>query len=401
MVQVCKFLASFAIVFFALASTAIAQNPYSAAYFVNDSIISYYDINQRVKLLRALGVRGGNARTNAVEQLIDDRLKIGAASNFGASLTAGSLERGIESAAVNAGTTADRLWAKARANGVSRISFEDYYTTQILWRQIVQAKYRQAADPTSVELDNAINVAAAVTKETILLAEIALPFAERGEEATIAFANRLVRDINNGYSFTDAVQQFSRSATATNNGQIGWLAPERLPANIRSHVLGLSAGQISKPVRVATGIIILKVVANKVTSSALQKQVSVEYAVLDLTGQANPAQLARSLQRRLDECSSGSSTAGNYGPNSGIFGPVSVNEVPVDIAIALARLMPGRSEIVTNGDSVQLVQLCNRTTDLPDEVTAQISNSIFGQKIGSLAEGYLLELRRNAIIEKR
>ncbi|MHA1128364.1 MAG: peptidylprolyl isomerase, partial [Alphaproteobacteria bacterium] len=267
--------------------------------------------------------------------------------------------------------------------------------------ELVQRRFRQAADPTSIELDNAINVAASVAHETILLAEIALPFAERGEEATIAFATRLANDLNNGADFAEVARSFSRSQTARNGGIIGWLAPERLPAAVLAQVLNLSKGQVSAPVRVPTGVLILKVMDSRVVTSGLQKRVSVEYAVLDLTGQANALTQARRMQRGLDECSPQTSTAGNFGPASGLFESTSVDQVPTDIALALARLMPGKSDVIVNGDNVLLVQLCNRTTDLPDEVQVQLTNNLFGQKLSKLAEGYLLELRRTAITEKR
>ncbi len=385
-----------------VSSQARAQNPYSAAYAVNDSIITYFDINQRVKLLGALGFTGGDVRKAAIEQLIDDRLKMSTARDVGLQLAAGSLERGIAAAAQNAGISADALWAKARARGVSRDAFEEYFTAQIIWREIVQAKFRQIADPTSIDIDNAVNVAAAVTQETILLAEIALPFAERGgEEATMAFAARLSNDLNKGASFEEAVKRFSRSPSAANGGRIGWVAPERLPANIAAQVLGLPTGQVSAPIKVSSGAILLKVIGSRVISSPLQKQVSVRYAILDLSGRPNALAEAKRLQRRLDECRPAKSTAGNYGGGSGLFGPVSVNEVPADIALSLARLMPGRSEIVANGNSVQLVQLCSRTTDLDEQTSAGLTNNLFGTKLSKLAEGYLLELRRGAVIEKR
>ncbi len=389
------------LVIFAWAPVAHAANPYSAAYAVNDSIITHFDISERVKLLRALGVPSRNIQQDAIDQLIDDRLKIRAARTFGITISDTSLARGLAGVAASQNTTAEALWAKARARGVSRQAYDDYYTAQLIWRDLVQRRFRQAADPTSVELDNAINVAAAVTQQTILLAEIALPFAERGEAATIAFAERLARDLNNGASFEAAVQNFSRSRTAANGGQIGWLAPERLPAAIAAKVVGLSSGQVSDPVRVSTGVILLKVIASRTVSSALQKTVSVEYAVLDFSGQSGAISSATSMQRGLDECSTARSSADDFGPLSGLFGPTSVNNVPVDIALSLARLMPGKSEIITNGDSVLLIQLCNRTTDLSEPIKAQLSNNLFGQKLGKLAEGYLLELRRTAIIEQR
>ena len=389
------------LVIFAWAPVAHAANPYSAAYAVNDSIITHFDISERVKLLRALGAQSRNIQQDAIDQLIDDRLKIRAAGTFGMAISEASLTRGLAGIAASQNTTTDALWAKARARGVSRQAFDDYYSAQLIWRELVQRRFRQAADPTSVEMDNAINVAAAVTQQTILLAEIALPFAERGEAATVAFAERLARDLNNGASFESAVQNFSRSQTAANGGQIGWLAPERLPAAISAKVAGLSSGQVSDPIRVSSGIIILKVLASRTVSSALQKTVSVEYAVLDFSGQSGAVSNAARMQRGLDECSAARSSASDFGPLSGLFGPTSVNNVPADIAVSLARLMPGKSEIITNGDSVLLIQLCNRTTDLSEPIKAQLTNNLFGQKLGKLAEGYLLELRRTAIIETR
>lgn len=388
-------------VVFAWAPVANAANPYSAAYSVNDSIITHFDISERVKLLRALGVQSRNIQQDAIDQLIDDRLKIRAARTFGIAVSDDALTRGLINIAASQNTSAEAMWAKASARGVSRQAYEDYFIAQLTWRELVQRRFRQAADPTSVDLDNAINVAAAVTQQTILLAEIALPFAERGEEATIAFAERLVRDLNSGASFEDAVKSFSRSRTAANGGEIGWLSPERLPAAIAANVLGLGSGQVSQPVRVSTGIIILKVIASRTVSSALKKQVSVEYAVLDFTGQTDAISRATNMQRGLDECSAATSSADRFGPLSGLFGPTSVDNVPTDVAVSLARLMPGKSEIITNGDSVLLIQLCNRTTDLSEPVKAQLSSGLFGQKLSKLAEGYLLELRRTAIIEKR
>ncbi|MGE4610583.1 MAG: peptidylprolyl isomerase [Paracoccaceae bacterium] len=389
------------LVFCAWVSTAYAANPYSAAYSVNDSIITHFDISERAKLLRGLGIQSPNIQQEATDQLIEDRLKLRAASIIGLSLDSAALARGLANLAANQNTTAQALWAKARARGVSRQAYEDFFEVQLLWRDLVQRRFRQAANPTSVDLDNAVNIAAAVTQTTILLAEIALPFAERGEEATIAFADRLARDLNSGANFKDAVTRFSRSQTAANGGQIGWLAPERLPSAIAAKVIGLGSGQVSDPIRISTGIIILKVVASKTVSSALQKTVSVEYTILDFAGQTNAVARATAMQSGLDECSTGTSSAANFGPLSGMFGPTSVDSVPADISVSLARLMAGKSEIITNGDSVLLIQLCNRTTDLAQEVQTQITNGLFGQKLTKLAEGYLLELRRTAIIEKR
>jgi len=399
-----KIIGVFLILMLAVASLATASNaanPYSAAYAVNNRIVSHYDITQRVKLLGVLGYQGTDVTKYATDQLIGDQLKLGAGRDLGIHLLPDALIRGIESAAQAGGMTGDALWNKAKARGVSRDAFEQYYTAQIVWRELVQLKFRQFSNPTSVDFDNAVNVAVSVTQKTILLGEIALPFAERGEAATLAFAERLSNDLNNGADFAQAVARFSRSATTANGGQIGWVAPDRLPPEVAAQVRGLSSGMVSRPVRISTGVILLKVLATQVTGSPLQKQVAVRYSVLNLTGRPNAQSEAKQLQRKLDECNPATSHAANYGDGSGIFGPLATNAIPADISLALARLTAGNSEVLVIGASVQLVQLCEREATLGQDIDAQVNNNIFGNKIGKLAEGYLLELRRGAVIEKR
>ncbi len=387
--------------FLSLGTAAQAQNPYSAAYAVNDSIISHYDIDQRIRLLRVLGFRGGDIREFAVNQLIEDRLKIEAARLTGAQLRDGSVERAIETAAENGGTTGDRLWAQARAAGVSRDAFEEYYAIQLLWRQIVQARFREIAAPVGRDVDYAIDAAAAQTQYTVLLAEIALPFAERGEQATIAFAERLSRDLNAGADFATAVQNFSRSPTAANGGAIGWVQPDAMPANFASAIAGLRVGQVSAPIRVSAGVLLIKIVSSRVITSPLRAQQSVKYAVVDFSGTPNAIAAAQAMQPGMDQCAENRNTLAEYGGESGLFGPVPKDSVPTDIALALARLNVGGSEIAAMGDRVRLIQLCERTTELEQPILNQVRGSVLGQKLDALANGYLLELRRAAIIEER
>lgn len=377
-----------------------AQN-YSAAYTVNDSVITHYDIDQRVKMLRALGVQASNMREVATQQLIDDRLRAEAAQRMGMNISDEALSNGLESFARAANITSEQLWARARSQGVSREAFEEYYTVQLAWRQIVQARFRTFSDPTSVDIDNAVTTIKAPSQQSILLAEIALPFAERGEEATLALAARLSRELNSGVDFDTAVKNFSRSPTAQKGGEIGWIPTDRLPAPIAAKVLGLATGRVSEPVRVASGVLLLKVKSRRTISAPISKLVTVRYGVLDLSGQVDALNMAYGMQGNIDECNDTTTQANAFGGASGIVGPTNVNDVPADIAIALARILPGETTVVANGESVKLLQLCNRESTIENDTNDIIRNNVFGQKMSNYAEGFLLELRRNALIEKK
>ena len=60
---------------------AVAANPYAPALTVNDGVITNYDIEQRIKLLDALGANG-DLRKLAVQQLTEDRVKVQAAQEL-------------------------------------------------------------------------------------------------------------------------------------------------------------------------------------------------------------------------------------------------------------------------------------------------------------------------------
>jgi peptidyl-prolyl cis-trans isomerase SurA len=95
----------------------------------------------------------------------------------------------------------------------------------------------------------------------ITLAEIALPYAERGQEETEALADELYRQISRGASFESAARDFSRSDTAESGGVLPAMPAARLPAAFRSQVLLLNPGQVTRPVPIAGGVAIVKLVS--------------------------------------------------------------------------------------------------------------------------------------------
>lgn len=70
-----------ALLAFGGAGSARAQNPFEPAILVNSSVITHYDIDQRIALLNALGARG-DLRKQAIDQLTEDRLKVQAAKEM-------------------------------------------------------------------------------------------------------------------------------------------------------------------------------------------------------------------------------------------------------------------------------------------------------------------------------
>jgi len=96
MVLLGKRLLLLAALIFGLAMPATAQGSFSIAYRVNEAVITNYDIDQRVRLMRALGANSANMRQEAVDALIDDRLKQETANTFGINIDRAALDLAIE-----------------------------------------------------------------------------------------------------------------------------------------------------------------------------------------------------------------------------------------------------------------------------------------------------------------
>jgi peptidyl-prolyl cis-trans isomerase SurA len=246
----------------AVAQPAEAQNPYSAAYTVNEAAITHYDIDQRVSLLDALGATG-DLRSLAVEQLTEDRLKVQAAGALGIELPPGAIEAGIEEFATQRGITVEDVDRVIEARGIDRQTLEDFVKSGMLWREVVGSRFRARAMPSDAELDVALETRASQPVEVVQLAEIAIPFEERGEAETIALGERLVADLRRGASFPAAVRQYSRGSSAAADGLLAPMPARRLPPAIRGQLLLMRPGEVTDPVPIAGGIAIIRLVSTE------------------------------------------------------------------------------------------------------------------------------------------
>jgi peptidyl-prolyl cis-trans isomerase SurA len=243
----------------ALTGSAGAQtpNPFAPAFTVNASVITFYDIDQRALLLQALGARG-DLRALAIEQLTEDRVKVQAAEALGIELPEGALFAGVEEFAAQRGLTIDDVFEILAARGIDRQTMDDFVEAGLLWREVVQSRFAQRAQPSEEDLDIAFDLEGSRPVEVVALREIALPFQERGEAATLELAEQLSRDLARGGDFSAAAARYSRSDTARNGGRMDPMPVMQLPLAVRSQILLLPPGGVTAPIPISGGVAILK-----------------------------------------------------------------------------------------------------------------------------------------------
>jgi peptidyl-prolyl cis-trans isomerase SurA len=244
----------------AFGGPAVAQNPYAPAITVNDGVITVYDIDQRTRLLEALGA-GGNLRELAVQQLTEDRVKLQAADELGIELPEGAIEAGLDEWSIQRGLTVEDVLQVLEARQIDRQTMDDFVRSGLIWREVLNIRFRARAMPSEVDLDAALELAETQPVEMLTLGEVALPFAERGEAETQALADSLYRQLSSGADFAAIAQQYSRSPSVQNGGRLEPVPANRLPPTFRTEVLLLRPGQVTRPVPISGGLAIIKLLS--------------------------------------------------------------------------------------------------------------------------------------------
>ncbi|MFQ5622766.1 MAG: peptidylprolyl isomerase [Paracoccaceae bacterium] len=382
-----------------------AQTPYSAAYTVNTSVITKFDLAQRTALLQAFGV-SGNLDDLALEQLIDDRLKAQAAEDLGISLEPGALAQGLDEFAGRRNMTGAELNAALLLAGVTQQAIDDFVISGLLWRAVVQARFSAKATPSDADLDAVLQIAVSGLQESVKISEIVIPHAELGENEARILAKRLSHELDGRGDFAAAARRYSRAPTAPTGGALGWVPADQLPPGLAGLVLSLMPGEVTAPIETPQAILLLKLHGVRREPAKRQTKLSVTYARLSVPlNRDNGPKAARARLRKVSgqagTCRDMAALARDFGPGSGQFGPVPVSELSGAIGRQLAGLSPGQKTVVRGNGEVSLLLLCTRQVDVDPEQRAALREQLFNQRMNSFGQGYLQELRRDAVVIAR
>lgn len=379
---------------------------YEPVILVNDRAITQYEIDQRALLLQAFGARG-NLSALAREQLIDDRLRLFAAAQFDIELSPQDVQAGLQEFAQQRELTIEQVAGALAQRGIAQESLSDFIEAQLAWRNVVRGRFRARATPSEADLDAALEFQSSGIQQAVLLQEIALANEERGEDETQDLATRLSRELNRGGNFGSAVARYSRAPSARNGGRLPWIPARELPGPVAVQVLSLMPGEVSAPIPVPGGLTIIKLLdtrEERVDPATSEQTITYSQLVIPLSANAPETAVAEATQR-LEEirasaelCTDIDARAGEFELGSGRSDPTPLAQVPGRLRDRLAVLDPGDIEVFRDGSGVTLVMLCARSGETSPEEREALRNRLFNQRIGAFAQGYLQELRGDAVI---
>ncbi len=380
-----------------------ADGPFAPRIMINDSAVTNFEVEQRVLFLRALN-SPGDLEKQALEGLIDDRLRLRAGESLEVVLAEEDVTAGLTDFAGRANLTVEQFSEALAESGVEPETFRDFVEVGLIWREVVRSRFVPRVMITEGDIDRALSVTRQRGGVRVLLSELILPAPEGQEADALAQAEELRASIGSEMDFAAAATQFSAAPSAEQGGQIDWLPLGNLPPAIRTLILGLQPGQVSPPVPIPNAVALFQLRGLQETGRPEVEATALDYMqVLLPEGEGAEAEAAR-LRTGADRCDDLYGLAKGLPPAQVIRQTQAAAEVPRDIALELARLDAGETSFtLRRGGARVFLMLCTRNVAPTGEeppTRLAIREQLMNQRLGALADGYLLELRAAAIIRE-
>lgn len=247
---------------------------------VNDEPISAYDVSQRMRFLAMTsGQKPSKAlRKKVVEELIEERLKFQEAKKLGVSVSDEQITQTLEGIAKRNKMPMSRLVAGLKQSGVNIRTFRDRIKAALIWRQVVQRKFRHQVSVSAAQVDEALTTAGGEGQDTteFQLQRVRLELGEEPDQERIA--SRLVEaeSLRSRFRTCEKLEDVIKGVRRASIKQIGRKRAEQLAQPSRALVMKAKAGEMTPPNLTPTGVELYAVCSRKKVTTNVKKRLQVE-----------------------------------------------------------------------------------------------------------------------------
>jgi peptidyl-prolyl cis-trans isomerase SurA len=408
------------------------QNGDGVAAIVNDTVITDYDLRQRVALVQATsGVRSTpdaliQLRAQVLEQLENERLQLLEAQKSDVSISSVDVDKAIDTIMKENNLSQDKLNGMLAHFGVHMSTLRSQIAAQIAWSKTVQSEYGDRAEVTPEEVhDEMERIAQGRNKPHFAVAEIFESVDNPEDDAKVKKnMDDLEAQLHSGVPFPTLARQFSQNPTAAQGGDIGVVTDGQLPKELNDALDAMTPGMVSNPIKSAGGYYIIYLrgreegegtkVANADAPPVNEHPDSLPLARLLLPMPPKAAkdvvdrvmQAGAQIRAHIESCQTLPELAKQI--KGSVFmnlGTMRISELSPEIQQALAQTQGGETtQPFLDSAGVELITRCDKgappktevfTMPARDDVEQQLGN----QKLAVLERQYMRDLKRDGDIE--
>ncbi len=375
---------------------------FGPAVTVNDSVVSDFEVSQRLAMLQIFRTPGAN-ETLALEQLIEDRLKLEQLGNAGLSITEEGLRGAMADFAGRANLELDQFLTVLGQQGVSEETLRDFVRVNVSWRDYIRSRYGDRATVSEAEIDQALGQSSGASGIEVLLSEIIIPAPPPRAQQAIATAER-ISQLTSTSAFEAEARRVSALPSRTRGGRLDWLPITNYPAGLRSLLLNLAPGEVTAPIPITNGVALFQMRGVREVPTAPSEPAAIEFAAFYIAGGLSERALreAARVDANVDTCDDLYGIARDLPEEQLQRDVLPPAEIPQDVAIELAKLDPGETSYVltrANGETLVFLMMCGRTPALGEgQDRDTIRAQLVSQRLSSYADALLADLMAAATI---
>ena len=388
-----------------LPDLAKSQSAVSAVLRVNQSVITQYELDQRIRFLQVIQT-SGDLRQAARDQLIDDRLKNSLAAGMNLKLSDGKLEQSMTEFAASGNLSLEDFVTILSQAGVDRQSYEDFIKSNLIWGMLIQQLFAPRVQITEAEVDRAYQARLEGSAMRVLLSELIMPISEDTYEQVTARA-QLFAKLTSLNEFADAAERYSVAKTRDIGGRLDWTEVNKLPPMLQSLIVSLTPGQVTEPIPLDGGVALFQLRDIEETSYRTPLIAVVDYMTYRILTETpeETLQQAKQVAALTDTCDDLYGIAKGQPEDRLQRHSKAPADIPALLSLQLAKLDENEMMLAApdpNDGSVLLVMLCGRLAETIEDLSRQdVMRGLQMQRLSSYADQYLQSLRSSAYIAEQ
>ena len=390
---------AFTIITTLAANGSFGDTKFDPAIIVNESIISKFEVSQRVMLLNILRING-NINEKAKDELINAKLIEEFVKKYDLDVSRNIIEDGITELANQFNLNKNDFLFETGKIDISREAIEAIVRDRILLKEVVQYKFANRAQIEEDEIDAYIMNGSAFLN--VKLSEIVLPFKFDTKNEVYNTALALKDRLLEGITFESIAKTYSRSPSAPSGGELDWISIDQIPIEIANILLTTEKNSIIGPKVYDSVINLYKLIDIQEVPLFNDTRIILDFVELLYSKESEINSHALTLIfENNNNCLNLKFELEKYEALKSNITHTSLEQtnIPMEKFEVLENLDAGEASVLKyqNGD-LNFLMLCSRQQKISKSDRYKAQQYLFSQRLSSLADGFLADLKAEAKI---